>query len=54
MPGSFLTRRRFTATLMGAGGALLIAVVLVNRLGAYAYPVHRPTVASLAVEAATS
>jgi len=44
----------YDLALMGAGGALLIAVVLVNRLGAYAYPVHRPTVASLAVEAAAS
>src|SRR5580704_8745770 len=44
----------YNAALIGAGGALLIAVILVNRLGAYAYPVHRPATPLLAAEPAVS
>lgn len=44
----------YNTALMGAAGALLIAVILVNRLGAYVYPVHRPAPGALAVEPAVS
>jgi MFS family permease len=38
--------------LIGAGVALVAAVVLLSRLGAYAYPVERPIEAVLAPEPA--
>jgi MFS family permease len=44
----------YNPALMGAGGALLIAVILVNRLGAYVYPVRRPEALKLAIEPAVS
>jgi predicted MFS family arabinose efflux permease len=40
----------YNAAFTGAGAALVVAVVLVNRLGAYAYPVERETAAEFAVE----
>jgi MFS family permease len=42
----------YNVALMGAGGALIVAVMLINRLGAYAYPVHRPAPPVLAAEPA--
>jgi hypothetical protein len=39
---------------MSAGGALALAVIHVNRLGAYAYPVHQAAAPALAAEAAAS
>jgi MFS family permease len=42
----------YDIALMGAGGALVVAVILVNRLGAYAYPVHQPAEPALAAEPA--
>jgi MFS family permease len=42
----------YHVALAGAGGALLIAVILINRLGPYAYPVHRPAASRLAAEPA--
>jgi len=44
----------YNAALVGAAGALLVAVILVNRLGAYAYPARRPEAVSLAAEPAVS
>jgi MFS family permease len=40
----------YNPALIGAAGSLIIAVVLVNRLGAYAYPVRRPGPMTLAVK----
>jgi MFS family permease len=42
----------YNIALMGAGGALAVAVILINRLGPYAYPVHRPAAPVLAAEPA--
>jgi MFS family permease len=42
----------YNVALMGAGGALFVAVILINRLGPYAYPVERPTTPVLAAEPA--
>jgi MFS family permease len=42
----------YNPALIGAAGSLIIAVVLVNRLGAYAYPVRRPDAITLAIESA--
>jgi cyanate permease len=42
----------YNVALMGAGGALAVAVILINRLGPYAYPVHRPASPVLTVEPA--
>ena len=36
--------------LVGAAAVLVVAVVLVNRLGAYAYPVHREAAPRLAAQ----
>jgi MFS family permease len=44
----------YTPALIGAAAALVVAVALVNRLGAYAYPVRRDAPPRLAAEAATS
>lgn len=44
----------YNPALIGAAGALVVAVILVNRLGAYAYPVHRPERTALAAEPAIS
>jgi MFS family permease len=43
----------YNAAFIGAGVALVIGVFLVNRLGAYAYPVHRHITPQLAAEPAT-
>jgi MFS family permease len=42
----------YTPALIGAGAVLVVAVALVNRLGAYAYPVHREAAPRLAAEPA--
>ncbi|MBV8090586.1 MAG: MFS transporter [Alphaproteobacteria bacterium] len=42
----------YTPTLIGAAAALLVAVALINRVGAYAYPVHREPSPRLAAEPA--
>jgi hypothetical protein len=42
----------YNAAFIGAGVALVIGVLLVNRLGAYAYPVHRRIAPPLAAEPA--
>ena len=42
----------YHVALIGAGAALLIAVILVNRLGAYTFPVHRPAAPQFAAEPA--
>jgi len=42
----------YNAAFIGAGVALVIGILLVNRLGAYAYPVRHIT-PQLAAEAAT-
>ncbi|HEU0217719.1 MAG TPA: MFS transporter [Stellaceae bacterium] len=42
----------YNVALMGAGGALAVAVILINRLGPYAYPVHRPAAPVLTAEPA--
>ena len=44
----------YNVALAGAGGALLIAVILVNRLGAYTYPVHSTAAPVLTAEPAVS
>jgi MFS family permease len=44
----------YNIALMGAGGALAIAVILINRLGPYTYPVHTPVAPVLAAEPAIS
>lgn len=44
----------YNAAFVGAGAALVAAVVLVNRLGAYAYPVEREAGSGLAVEPAVA
>jgi cyanate permease len=43
----------YTPALIGAAAVLVVAVALVNRLGAYAYPVHREAAPRLAAEPAT-
>jgi MFS family permease len=43
----------YNAALTGAGAALVLAVILVNRLGAYAYPVPHRGELKLAVEPAS-
>lgn len=40
----------YTPALISAAAVLVVAVVLVNRLGAYAYPVHRQAAPRLAAE----
>ena len=40
----------YNVALMGAGGTLAVAVILINRLGPYAYPIHRPATPALAAE----
>jgi predicted MFS family arabinose efflux permease len=42
----------YNPALIGAAVALIVAVTLVNRLGAYTYPVHRHVAPELAVEPA--
>jgi MFS family permease len=42
----------YNPALIGAAGSLIVAVILVNRLGAYAYPVHPPQALELAAEPA--
>jgi MFS family permease len=42
----------YNAAFIGAGVALVAAVILVNRLGAYAYPVDRPIEPGFAPEPA--
>lgn len=42
----------YNVPLIGAAGVLVLAVILVNRLGAYAYPVDRPAALALAAEPA--
>jgi MFS family permease len=42
----------YNPALIGAGFALVIAVILVNRLGAYVYPVHSQPAPTLAVQPA--
>jgi MFS family permease len=42
----------YTPALIGAAVVLVAAVTLVNRLGAYTYPVRRRTVPALAAEPA--
>ena len=42
----------YTPALIGAAVALVIAVALVNQLGAYAYPVRRDPAPRLAAEPA--
>ncbi|HEY1300954.1 MAG TPA: MFS transporter [Stellaceae bacterium] len=44
----------YTPALIGAAGALVVAVVLINRLGPYAYPVQRRVEPALAPAAAGS
>jgi len=44
----------YKPALIGAGGVLLAAVVLVNRLGAYTFPVQRHAAPALAAEPAVS
>ena len=44
----------YNPALIGAAVALVIAVVLVNRLGAYVYPVHRMVEPELAVQPAVA
>ena len=44
----------YNPALIGAAGSLVVAVILVNRLGAYAYPVSQPEGLALAVEPAVS
>ena len=42
----------YSPALIGAGAALVIAVILVNRLGAYVYPVRREPIPELAAQPA--
>jgi MFS family permease len=44
----------YSPALAGAGVALVVAVLLVNRLGAYAYPARRPEALALAAEPVAS
>jgi len=44
----------YKPALIGAAAALAVAVVLINRLGAYAYPVNRQPAGTLAAEPAVS
>ena len=44
----------YNPALIGAAGSLIVAVILVNRLGAYAYPVVQPAGAALMAEPAVS
>jgi predicted MFS family arabinose efflux permease len=44
----------YNPALIGAGVALVISVILVNRLGAYVYPVRREPVPQLAAQPAVS
>jgi len=44
----------YNPALIGAGGVLLVAVLMVNRLGAYTYPVQHAVAPGLAAEPAVS
>jgi MFS family permease len=44
----------YNPALIGAAGLLVVAVILINRLGAYAYPVRRPEGIALAASPAVS
>lgn len=44
----------YNPALIGAAGFLVLAVILVNQLGAYAYPVNRQPASTLAAEPAAS
>jgi len=50
----FDTAGSYTPALIGAAVALIAAVMLINRLGSYAYPVHRDVAPRLAAEPAAS
>jgi hypothetical protein len=47
-----LTTSNRPATLVGSAGALVVAVLLVSRLGAYSYPVEHGITRELAPEPA--